>query len=1037
MTVIRNDTFTGTSGTDLEAHTADSGESWTTGGTAGNQKISASNTVYRASAPAVYLLGPNLSDADYQMDLVLDVKSVIAGDIAFIMGRATDATNAYRVILTTTTITLDKIVANSPTTLGSVFSNTLTTGAHTLSLKMQGNQISMLWDAAVVGGPVTDSTFASPGKPGMRIGAVAITQTVTTGIHGNSLQIDMLQPVNTVLPAITGTATLGQVLTVSNGTWDNSPSSYAYQWKRDGTDIVGATASTYTIVLADSGHLLSCVVTATGGGGSTAATSASVSIQASGFRDFHTLAQVEFTGGRYWKNNGCPFDTAYNEPNALGPTAILGWSRTNLDGSFFNLADSYGIHLGQAVQESSIRQGGGISATSSSSVLDITAKDFTIMLCGVWNDLSIVRCPMVWGDNAGLSTAGRYMHLTIETDGRIAFACDWSRTEEIISAAGVIKRGVRALIVITYTQSSGLTKLYVNGIEVASGTTQGLRGSNTGITATIGAAKVQKRTDTGLVLSGYSTSATMTTSQTTVPTATSLAPVPTSGVLVINQEEMSYTHNGTTLTVVRGRSFSKVHGHASSSAIIFRHSHWGPGNAGGFAAKANYVMSQATALALTQEAGFDVPLPYTIRISSPDSWATRPLPDDAPIAGDSPTMVTNIANQARTVANGGLGTWCNYNGYTPTVYVATMADPCAYVRNNHSPIDTRMGHHWTAVHMPVGATPAVGTDQEMVVWNSDSDEYHEFWAMSWDVQAHTTGVNGIGEANWGGYVPELSRFLGHYSGSRNGWGTTACGIGLLTGLILIDEVIAGRIPHQLALALHPFTGSPKWHYPAQRSDGWVANGPREGDIFRLPADYPWWNLPYRFTRILARAAVEYGIHIRDNAGAVSFYAERPTPARVATLPGAVEPWINSAGLNLMSTGAGTGGPATTTAVGTFPWASLQRLDETWVQSQFGSFTSSLRRTGPSLPKRIELNGSPTPVAAQSKTAVARLLHNTGSNKIRFSPDHDQLFTTPSTCAWINAGTSMSLDGWGAPLYACTDDGLAGTITITDVIGAPA
>ena len=39
-------------------------------------------------------------------------------------------------------------------------------------------------------------------------------------------------PSNTVLPAITGAAQVGQVLSGSTGTWSGSPTSFAYQWSR-------------------------------------------------------------------------------------------------------------------------------------------------------------------------------------------------------------------------------------------------------------------------------------------------------------------------------------------------------------------------------------------------------------------------------------------------------------------------------------------------------------------------------------------------------------------------------------------------------------------------------------------------------------------------------------------------------------------------------------------------------------------------------------------------------------------------------------
>jgi hypothetical protein len=79
-------------------------------------------------------------------------------------------------------------------------------------------------------------------------------------------------PVNTVAPVISGTTTLGSVLTTTNGTWTNSPISYTYQWKRGATNI-GTNTNTYTLVTADSLANITCVVTATNASGSTPATS--------------------------------------------------------------------------------------------------------------------------------------------------------------------------------------------------------------------------------------------------------------------------------------------------------------------------------------------------------------------------------------------------------------------------------------------------------------------------------------------------------------------------------------------------------------------------------------------------------------------------------------------------------------------------------------------------------------------------------------------------------------------------------------------
>lgn len=81
-------------------------------------------------------------------------------------------------------------------------------------------------------------------------------------------------PVNTVAPAITGTAQEGQTVSCSTGTWTGTPTiTFAYQWKRNGSNIGSATNSTYTLVTADVSQSITCQVTATNAVGSANATS--------------------------------------------------------------------------------------------------------------------------------------------------------------------------------------------------------------------------------------------------------------------------------------------------------------------------------------------------------------------------------------------------------------------------------------------------------------------------------------------------------------------------------------------------------------------------------------------------------------------------------------------------------------------------------------------------------------------------------------------------------------------------------------------
>jgi len=76
-------------------------------------------------------------------------------------------------------------------------------------------------------------------------------------------------PVNSVAPVASGTISIGNSLTVSDGTWSGAPS-FTYQWRRAGVDIGGATAAAYVVVAADIDDTVAidCVVTATNAFGS-------------------------------------------------------------------------------------------------------------------------------------------------------------------------------------------------------------------------------------------------------------------------------------------------------------------------------------------------------------------------------------------------------------------------------------------------------------------------------------------------------------------------------------------------------------------------------------------------------------------------------------------------------------------------------------------------------------------------------------------------------------------------------------------------
>ncbi len=253
-----------------------------------------------------------------------------------------------------------------------------------------------------------------------------------------------------------------------------------------------------------------------------------------------------------------------------------------------------------------------------------------------------------------------------------------------------------------------------------------------------------------------------------------------------------------------------------------------------------------------------------------DSIWNAPLPATAALASNSSALVGELARQVAR-----YGTWINSDSYSAPIYTVSATQPRVSVTLDMaagSGSAARLASAFGAgVPIPGGARPAPGTDADLVVWQPSTDTMWELW--------NARRVGATWHARWGGRMDEVSTNPGYFTDPPD-WGTAATSLALTGGMMTISELRAGRIDHALAISIpQARRGAVAW--PAERTDGNLASPTAipEGTRFRLDPklDLSRLNLP-PVTRMIAEAAQRYGLFVRDQSGAVAFYAEQPTQA---------------------------------------------------------------------------------------------------------------------------------------------------------------
>ena len=374
-------------------------------------------------------------------------------------------------------------------------------------------------------GDTIDVVVTASNSGGSASATSAATQTVTAAPPE--------APSNTAAPAISGTAQQGQTLSASNGSWTNSPTSYAYQWQDCSSgscsNISGATSSTYTLQSSDVGDTIDVVVTATNAGGSGSAASAKTQTV--------TAAPPP-----------APSNTA---APAISGTAQQGQTLTASNGSWTNSPTSYAY------------QWQDCSGSTCSSISGTTGATYTVQSSDVGDTIDVLVTATNPGGSASAASA--------KTQTVTAVPPPAPSNTAAPAISGTAQQG-QTLTASNGSWTNSPTSYAYQWKDCSSGSCSNVSGA-TGSTYTLQSSDVGDTVDVAVTASNAGGSASATSAQTqTITTAsgTSFSVLHVSGAKLLNSSGQSvYLHGvnraGTEYSCIQGGGFFDGTGSSLSS----------------------------------------------------------------------------------------------------------------------------------------------------------------------------------------------------------------------------------------------------------------------------------------------------------------------------------------------------------------------------------------------------------------------------------------------------------------------------------------
>jgi hypothetical protein len=265
------------------------------------------------------------------------------------------------------------------------------------------------------------------------------------------------------------------------------------------------------------------------------------------------------------------------------------------------------------------------------------------------------------------------------------------------------------------------------------------------------------------------------------------------------------------------------------------------------------------------------------------SWLNTPLPDSPRLTDNSAAQVASLmGTDGRGNGDGTIHpmepTVSAANDYYHPFFFSSVLDPsyvihCIRTGEVACPIDGE----W--VRIPVGASPAGGTDHHLIILDQDDNLEWDFF----DVRAISGGVLTTGTA---GKEP----ISGDGNSSRPASCSDAACVGLTAGMIREEELASGVIHHALFIVVHCTNAATV--FPGNPTNGGTScadsNVPT-GQWFRLNADdNEIESLPVaEWQKTILYAMRDYGMFVGDEGsnGAFEFEVESP-----ATWSATANPW---------------------------------------------------------------------------------------------------------------------------------------------------